>query len=708
MNKNNAIILKSLLITILIFSTGIILNHFFDFYRIDAINTVMRNHELDTDAYRVERLFTEIFEEEACDVMTARFFGLKEEIKKVGADLSTYSRFSIFRKTDYDALKREYILLQLKFYALLKQLNTECGQPYLPILFFYQIDQDESERQGFILEDLATAYNKQLVILSIDKDYTDEPLVPLLVQHYNITRTPAIVVNEDVLFGLQYVGQINSTVQQFIRRADPYANEINFLLTPEAAGINFEKVIEETRKITENESLDSFARGDAQLIIGRLSRNSTAICESLAFYDKINSTNPEERALAYETIASLGCGRNRAAFLKLAAIEWKKTGNKYRAQIIDKLSNGERIKLNFDSNALSSNVTVITGYKTPIVPKITSTNATTVTIGNTKLSLNSSSILVSQDDRVYRDWLSGQLSNPYGPNILTTFSERLTYDETELLPNIGWHEGARIREFKEINLTHKPAVGTLIAKYDGRWFAVDDNGIFRFEVPIDKISYPTTRFLRPDLAVAIDTHGMNMMVEQAIRNNATAVIACCDHPGKIYAAEYLSDRNITSICYPDKYLFLALGHDINALGSPPQEKINDTFALGNRPINITLQDRIVAVNSTDDSYALWYYQTPTSYFSTLSQFIPLNITYVAMNQFEQMNKAVDTAHNINATIIATRIFNKDDYTQIKNWLYENSTHKAILFHSAPYPYGQLLFKEFANQTSFDDPNPIFQ
>jgi len=708
MNKNNAIILKSLLITILIFSTGVILNHFFDFYRIDVINNVMRDHELDSDAYRVETLFTEVFDEEACDVMTARFFGLKEEIKKVGTDLSTYSRFSIFRKNDYDALKREYILLQLKFYSLLKQLNIDCGQPYLPILFFYQIDQDESERQGFILEDLAATYDKQLIVLSIDKNYKDEPLVPLLVEHYGINQTPAIVINDNVTFGLQYVGQINSTVQQFVRRADPNAKEINFLLTPEAADISFEKIIEETRKIAENESLDSFARGDAYLVIGRLSQNSTIICDSLAFYDKVNSTNPEERALAYETIASLGCGRNRPAFLKLASLEWKKTGNKYRAEIIDKLSKGERIKLNFDQHAITSNATVISGYKTAITPQINETNATSVTLGNTKLILNNSSILLSQDDRVYRDWLSGQISNPYGPKILSTFSERLTYNEQELMPEIGWHEGGRIKELETINLTHKVAVGTLVAKYNNRWFAVDDNGVFRFEVPIDKISYPTTRFLRPDLAVVIDTHGMNMLVEQAIRNNATAVIACCDHPGKIYAAKYLSERNITSICYPDKYLFLALGHDINALGSPPQEKINETFVLGNRPITITTKDRIIAVNSTDDSYALWYYQTPASYFSTLSQFIPLNVTYVAMNQFGQMNKVVDTAKSLNASIIATRVFNKDDYIQIKNWLDEDSTHKTILFHSAPYPYGQLLFNQYKNQTSFDDPNPIFK
>jgi hypothetical protein len=300
------------------------------------------------------------------------------------------------------------------------------------------------------------------------------------------------------------------------------------------------------------------------------------------------------------------------------------------------------------------------------------------------------------------------MSNPYGPEVLSTFSERLTYNQSELRADIGWHEGGRIQELERIGLTHKVATGTLVARNGNRWFAVDNNGTFRFEVPIDKISYPTTRFLRRDLAVIIDTHGMNMMVEQAIRSNATAVIACCDHPGKIYAAEYLSKHNITSICYPDKYLYLALGHDINALGSPPQSTDSSKAVLGNRPMKITLKDRIVAANSTDTAYALWYYQTPASYFDALSKAIPLDITYVRIDDFGQMSRIVEKARAISANIIAARVFNSDDYKAIKSWLDEDTKRKVILFHSAPYPYGQKIFNEYTTRSSFDDPNPILE
>lgn len=705
MNKQS-ILWQSLLLTILIFAVGILLNHIFDTFRIDTIVDVMREHEIDTEAYHAEQLFAQTFGQDECVFRTERILKLKEEIRQVGEDLGTYSRFSFFRKKDYDILKRTYFLLELQFLANIKKLNEDCGKTYLPVLFFYEIDDDESERQGFILQDLSKDYEDHLVVLSIDKDYKDEPLVNLLVNKYGITDAPAIVIDEAVYTGLHYSGQLNGTIQQFIRRPDPFAQHINFRMTPEAANISFDTITKELRTIVDNTSADPFARGDAQLIIGRLTKNATAICESLRYFDFVNSTNPEEMALIYETSASLGCGRNRQAFLRAAANQWKLAGNPLRANILTKLALGS-VKFTFDDNATSANTTVITGYTSAITPEVPYLNATTVHIGETTLNIDASSIIVSQDDRVYRDWLSGQIANPYGPNILTTFSERLTYNQSDLT-DIGWHEGGRIRELKQTGLTHLVATGTLAANHHDKWYGIDDQGIFRFEIPLDKISYPTTRFLRRDLAVIIDTHGMNMMVEQAIRNNATAVVACCDHPGKIYAAHYLSQHNITAICYPDKYLYLALGHNISALGSPPQTINNTTAILGNRPMIISINDTIIVTNSSDDAYALWYYQTPASYFTAISNTIPLNATYVELTDFNQMNRITQTARALNATVIATRVFNSNDYTHLSSWLREDASHKAILFHSAPYPYGQKIFNEFANQTTFDDPNPTFQ
>ncbi|MBW2969870.1 hypothetical protein KY319_01980 [Candidatus Woesearchaeota archaeon] len=690
MDERKKILWRSLFLTILIFAIGIMLNHVFDSFRISIIETVMTEHEISSESYRAERFFTETFGGDTCEIMVTRISDLKKEIRKVGEDLGTYSRFSFFRRKDYDYLKRKYFLLEFRFLALIQRLNQECDKPYLPIIFFYEIDDDASERQGFILQDLSEEYDQHLVVLNLDKDYTDEPLVSLLAKNYNVTTAPTLIIDGMKHEGLIYTGEINASIQKVFRRADPYTQNINFNITTTAAGTNTTKLLELLERTANDEKADNWARADAKLVIGRLTKNETQICESLAYYDKIKPQTPEEQALIYETSASMGCGRNREAFLRAAAQAWKTAGNNWRAELMERLAKG-KLNLKFEPKTIE--------------PALK--NATSAIIGKTTITLNSSSLLVSQEDRVYRDWLGGQIANPYGPELLTTFSERLNYNTTELMPEIGWHEGARIKELQKTNLTHKTAVGTLVARKNGEWYAPDENGIFRFEVPIDKLSYPTTRFLRRDLAVIIDTHGINMMVDQAIRENATAVIGCCDSPSKVQAAEYLSEKGTAVICLTDKDVYLALGHNTTIAGSPPIEVKEDKAIIGNRPIKITQEDRIVALNATEDKYALWYYQSPAAYFEELSKAIPLQVEYVTINDFGQMEKATQKARETKATILATRVFNSQDYNAVKKWLDEDPERKVILFHSASYPYGQKIFQEYTSAT-FNDPNPILR
>lgn len=698
MNDKQQIIWRSLLLTILIFTIGIIVNHMLDYVRIGTIVEVMQEHELDRDSYYVEYLFADTFEGNTCHAMTSRIGRLKQEIRQVGEDLGTYSRFSFFKRKDYDYLKRRYFLLQLQFLTLIERINNECGNPYVPIIFFYEIDDEESERQGFMLQDVSESFKNQAIVISLDWEYEDEPLVAALVEAYNVTRAPTVIVGKQKVSGLTYTGQLNSTILHTLREPDPHAPD-NWEYTINAAGINKTRLINQLEDIRTN-STDAWTRADATLLQGRITNNDSMICSSLEHYDRIQAHTPEERALYYETGAAIGCGRNKRAFLEEAADAWRDAGYAYRAELDEALSTGHLPKLTFDKNATGANTTVISGYTSPLTPAII--NKETVTIGNTTFVFPKNSTLLTQVDRVHRDWLGGQIQNPFNASILTTFSERLTYNASELRADIGWHEGGRTREFVQHGLNYGVGVGTLVAEHEGRWYASDERGVFRFEVPQDKLFYPTTRFLHERIAVIMDTHGVNMLVEQAIRKNADFVVSDCDHPGKVYAAKYLSDHDIPVLCYPDKYVYTATGHGLRLAGSPPVKFTNNRAIVGNRPVIITPQDHILAVNATDSPYALWYYQTPTSYFQ---QFPALNISHITLTDFNQQDKVVNRARAINATIIATRVFNSHDYYSLKDWLEEDETHIAILFHSASYPYGQKLLNEFPTQTSFDDPNP---
>jgi hypothetical protein len=53
------------------------------------------------------------------------------------------------------------------------------------------------------------------------------------------------------------------------------------------------------------------------------------------------------------------------------------------------------------------------------------------------------------------------------------------------------------------------------------------------------------------------------------------------------------------------------------------------------------------------------------------------------------------------------VWNEDDYVAVRDWLASSREHRAVLFHSAPYPDGVRLYDEFPRQTTFGDTRPRF-
>jgi len=452
------------------------------------------------------------------------------------------------------------------------------------------------------------------------------------------------------------------------------------------------------RLTSELDQADDFAKGDIYFTLWRL--NKTDICNHLNFYESVldNSTNCEERGVVYETLASLAesCNLNKTYYMALAKTEWLKCNMSWRNQVLD-------------------GKTEFREYTLPAVNL--STNKTKIRIGTSYIKIDKSSVIGIQNERVTRDWLTGQMryspfTIPTKDNVYYTFYEKLSYNYSELRPDIGWHEGGRLKNIlNSSNVTVIPVVGTLVKKINGKWFAPDENGVFKFHVLSDKVeNYPTVRFLSEDLGTMVDTHGISSMVEQSIRNNVTFVMGCCDSEGKVYAAHYLAQHGIDVYCLTDKYVYTLLGVNTTntIVGSAPIKEYDNYVIIGNQSIVMDLGETVVA-ESTENS-TLHYYGTPYAYFNRMSELLDnkLKIIKVNVDDYGQTNKLVAAAKEGNSTLIAARVFNHADYQPLHDWLSEDHNNRAVLFHSVSYPYGYLLFEEFPNQTSFGDTKMVFE
>ncbi|MFH0797831.1 MAG: hypothetical protein V1906_00305 [Candidatus Woesearchaeota archaeon] len=333
-------------------------------------------------------------------------------------------------------------------------------------------------------------------------------------------------------------------------RIDPYSSYYDFNYVVNASGINKDTL---SAGLYNNfkESKDMTIKGENFLIYGRINDEIRFVDVASDYFAKSEEIGSrEDRALMYETLASLLGSKYYHA---RAAWNWKLLKNEFRYRLNLDLALGHEINLTFAVEDMPA-------YS------VQTHNPSKIKIGESDIVLSKDDVLVSQADRVTRDWLSYQIQDPESENLLSLFSESLTHSKENLMPEIGWHEGARIKEMKSITeMKHIVATGTILAKKDGKWYAPNEKGVFMFEVPEDKVNYPTVRPFSENIVMAVDTHGINMIVEQAIRNNATAVMGCCDHPGKIKAAKYLSDKGVKVICNTDRYVPLLIGSGAKVL-----------------------------------------------------------------------------------------------------------------------------------------------
>jgi hypothetical protein len=104
---------------------------------------------------------------------------------------------------EYIGLKKEYTRLSLRAWMIARANARECDTSTIPVLYLYKPDCQDCIAQGKqldLLKDLAQKENLTALIFTVDYS-ADEPTVTLLLQYFDISRAPALVIGEQVLQG---------------------------------------------------------------------------------------------------------------------------------------------------------------------------------------------------------------------------------------------------------------------------------------------------------------------------------------------------------------------------------------------------------------------------------------------------------------------------------------------------------------------------
>jgi hypothetical protein len=334
-------------------------------------------------------------------------------------------------------------------------------------------------------------------------------------------------------------------------------------------------------------------------------------------------------------------------------------------------------------------------------------------LGNSKITISRGAVVGTQIDRVIRDVRCSD--SKYGEN-----DDPFRVPNGENNPFVGYMEGKLTNLLKDYADIREIGLTPTYAKRKGdKYFASDGNGGHPFEVNQLRMEYHTVAFSPSrDYAIMPDTHGFHMVAGQAIRINQfvrlSLVMACMDQPAKAEAALFLARSGINCYAPCDRYAAQLIGYRqqnksaATIIGTAPIRPYRDGAVIGDQPVHIGLTEKIVVQNSVL-GYPDQYCDTPWRYFTELNRKLGLNLnlTEVLANVGET-GKVAETARLLGAKVVGVRVHNQKDAEDLARWLKEDSSHRAILFHSAAYEPGYKMLFDFPEQTSFGDLNPVIE
>ena len=359
------------------------------------------------------------------------------------------------------------------------------------------------------------------------------------------------------------------------------------------------------------------------------------------------------------------------------------------------------------------------GLKERIARLVTERRPTKLVLGGSRIDVPRGATVGVQVDRVIRDihWAPSEFDARVPPDRAPAAPEQVVpYMEGRLAADLMRIAGVRL-------LPLTPAVVKLDPGQPGYGHAPDAEGNHRFLIDSSKIGYASARKAGPDLVELPDTHGFASVAAEAARRKPFLVMACMDMPAKAAAALDLAGRGIHAYGSTDRFGYELLGYRVMnpaaavVIGSAPIRKGADGGAvIGGQPLEIALDETIVAQWTDRQTYPWQYNDSAWRYFAALEDLYGLGLRVVkATADAGGLERLIDVARARGARVVAVRVgkANSEDETRhdaavLSTWLREDPRHRAVLFHTAAYEAGYRLFFDFPTQTTFGDLDPILQ
>jgi hypothetical protein len=193
--------LIALIITLIIFSFGILIGSTLSDERIEFTKTDIERQQIEYQSLQMQLLYLTAQEEKNCNVLLNTLERNIYDLENSRVKLENYIQGA--EDGDYYTIKRDYMLTEIRYWLMTKEAEKVCPSDTVSILYFYETDEScaDCSAQGHILTYLKNMFGDKLLVFSLDVNF-DEPMVQILKENYGVEVLPTLVVEDKVLSGL--------------------------------------------------------------------------------------------------------------------------------------------------------------------------------------------------------------------------------------------------------------------------------------------------------------------------------------------------------------------------------------------------------------------------------------------------------------------------------------------------------------------------
>ncbi|HRH25744.1 MAG TPA: thioredoxin family protein [Parcubacteria group bacterium] len=199
--------------TVAIFATALFISNSVSEGKLAEIQNIQNRLSLDILASETQ---SALLEETSCKNVNQ--IPLTKELGELAERLAAAEEQSGSDNQDVQSLKKQYFLLEIRDYLLMKKISEKCGVNPTFILYFYanETDCEDCQKMGFVLTALHEEF-PDLRIYSFDYNMDLEALHTLRTIYGLGETLPAIVINGDPYYGFRPLNELVESVPALSR-----------------------------------------------------------------------------------------------------------------------------------------------------------------------------------------------------------------------------------------------------------------------------------------------------------------------------------------------------------------------------------------------------------------------------------------------------------------------------------------------------------